>query len=82
MKKSKADFIAKKYDSWIDILDELPKKKECVEWLCENGDICFTSIKYDYKNFLNDPSKFGVRYWRQIKPKRSHREWKEVRGIK
>jgi len=82
MKKTKADFIAKKYPTWIDILDELPKKREYVEWLCENGDIEWNSIKYSHKNFLNDPSKYGVRYWREVKAKRSYREWKEIRNIK
>jgi hypothetical protein len=82
MKKCKADFIAKKYPTWIDILDEVPKKRQTVEWLCANGDVHFGSIKYSHKNFLNDDSQYGVRYWREWKPKRSYREWKEVRGIK
>lgn len=82
MKKCKADFIAKKYPTWIDILDELPKKKQYVEWLSANGQTEWTSIRLAPKDFLDDPSQYGVRYWRKINVKKAGRERKEVRNEK
>ena len=82
MKKCKADFIAKKYPSWIDLLDEVPRKKDYVEWLLANGMTFCASRELSYKKFLKDEGKFGPRYWREWKVKRSKRERKELENEK
>jgi len=78
MKKTKADFIAKKYPTWIDVLDKIPNKNKYVEWLLEDGSFFLTAISSTYKGFLKNDGIYGPRYWRSYKAKRHIKELREI----